>query len=268
MLPTKERRDRIAFWLAKAKARYPGIELWCVVQMGNHLHLCLRDRESNLSAFMRDFLGHCAKSLNRLDHVRGTVFERRYTAIPIVDVDAAVRRVAYAVCNPVDAGLVRSYRDWTGLCIWYGTHNKETLTYFHEGKYKRALKEAERTGQRVRREDFEETAALDLDPIDGVNRSLVADAIDARETELQKKHKRFMGLRKILAQSPFDRPRMPKRSAMPLCLFTCREAKRAFARGWFRFLEEYNVASEAFRAGDLDVSFPMFSFRPMTPATE
>jgi hypothetical protein len=55
---------------------------------------------------------------------------------------------------------------------------------------------------------------------------------------------------------------------MPLCLFTKREAKWAFIDSWFRFLDAYREASAAFRAGKLDVRFPMFSFRPLIPALE
>lgn len=264
MLPSKERRNIVAFFLGKAKARYPGIQVACICQMSNHLHLVLRDRDSQLSGFMRDFLGHCAKALNRLDMVRGTVFERRYTAIPIVDMDAAVRRIAYAITNPVDAGLVRSHRDWTGFCDWFGAFEPETVTYFHAGKHNRAVKEAKRTGAPVSRKDFEEMVTLDLDAIDGLDSAAVKQAIEAREAELRPKHPRILGMRRVLQQSSFDCPKRSKRSAMPLCLYTCRRVKAVFERGWFSFLEKYREASAAFRAGDFDVSFPMFCFRPVT----
>jgi hypothetical protein len=59
-----------------------------------------------------------AKALNRIDQIRGSVFERRFSEIVIADDGALPRRIAYAVANPVSANLVRSHVEWSGLCLY------------------------------------------------------------------------------------------------------------------------------------------------------
>jgi hypothetical protein len=54
---------------------------------------------------------------------------------------------------------------------------------------------------------------------------------------------------------------------MPLCFSSSKEAYSAFVSGWNAFVAAFREASEKFRSGILTVAFPMFSFRPYTPAT-
>src|SRR5688572_12081037 len=44
-LPAKERNDVIGFWLAKAQKKCPSIQVLCLAQMSNHLHLVIFDRD-------------------------------------------------------------------------------------------------------------------------------------------------------------------------------------------------------------------------------
>jgi REP element-mobilizing transposase RayT len=264
-LPNDERRSILGYWLAKAQRRYPGVECLSAVQMSNHIHLCFRDREGQLSAFLQYALGHCAKSINKLDHVRGAVFERRFSEITIVDLEALVKRIAYAVTNPVEANLVRSHREWTGLCLYSGKEPvRHRFTVFREDRYQRALRDAERTGAYVNRSEFFEAAELEIAHLEEGLADEVAGAIEAREAELRARQTGVLGMQRVLQSSPFDRPKMSARSRMPLCFASSREAWRAFADGWFAFVGAFRHASAAFRAGRLDTVFPRFSFRPIT----
>lgn len=92
---------------------------------------------------MREFEGHLAKAINRLDGVRGAVFERRLTEI--LDEHSFVRRMAYALCNPLEANLVRRRHEWTGLCLGGQEGTIPTnLSYFNEPRFRRAVRDADR----------------------------------------------------------------------------------------------------------------------------
>src|SRR5262245_14539696 len=118
MLPNLERRALLGFWLARAQMRFTGVRVLAVCQLSNHLHLVVEDALGEASGFMQLVLGQFAKRINKIDRLRGSVFERRFAEIVILDRDALARRIAYAINNPVEANLVRSYRDWLGLCFF------------------------------------------------------------------------------------------------------------------------------------------------------
>src|SRR5262245_42449473 len=70
------------------------------------------------------------------------VFERRFADIAILDHAALIERIAHAVANPVEANLVRTHREWTGLCFFAGAiAKKHRFTILHEGRYQRALRD-------------------------------------------------------------------------------------------------------------------------------
>jgi len=267
-LPTAERTSILGFWLAKAQKKCPGIQLLSICQLSNHIHLCVYDRDAELSRFCQYAFGFIAKAINRIDRVRGAVFERRFAEIAVLDHEAVARRIAYAINNPVEANLVRNYRDWTGLCFFAGSQvTTHCFTILHEGRYRRALQEAERTGAYVRRSDFLETAELQLAPLDESFAARVAAAVEERQQRLQARQTRVLGLEKVLQQSPFDHPKMSARSRMPLCFASTRATWRAFADDWYAFVAAFRKASEKFRSGFLTVAFPLFSFRPYTPSS-
>ena len=264
-LPTKERNDILGFWLAKAQRKFSGVRIFALINMSNHVHLVCEDRRGEISRFMQYALGHAAKRINKLDRVRGAVFERRFAEIVIVDRAALVKRIAYAITNPVDANLVRSHRDWTGLCLYAGARSRKlAFTAFHDARYQRALDDSVHTSADVDRADFSETAELELAELDAKLADDVATAIHDREVELRKTQRGVLGMERVLQSSSFDRPKMSKRSAMPLCFASTRRARRAFAAGWRAFVDAFREASASFRSGVLKARFPRFSFRPST----
>ena len=268
LLPTKERNDVIGFWLAKAQKKFPGLQVLCLAQMSNHAHLVIYDRDGELSRFLQYALGFIAKAINRIDGVRGAVFERRFAEIVVLDQDAVARRISYAVNNPVEANLVRDHRDWNGLCFFAGAQTAtHSFTIVHQGRYRRALQEAERTGAYVNRSDFFETAELEIAPLEEAFAAHVAAAVEERQLRLKAHQAAVLGMQRVLQQSPFDHPKMSARTRMPLCFASTRETFRAFAAGWYAFVAAFREASEKFRNGALTVLFPMFSFRPYTPAS-
>jgi hypothetical protein len=212
------------------------------------------------------YLGsNLAKALNRIDQIRGSVFERRFSEIVIADDGALPRRIAYAVANPVSANLVRSHVEWSGLCLYARAEAvKHEFTVFHRHRYERAVRDAERTGAYVDPNEFYETAELEVAGVGGEVAAEIERAIQEREEQARAEQKGVLGMQRVLQSSPFDRPAVQARSKMPLCFASTREAKDAFVDGWWKFVAAFRAASEAFRAGCLTALFPAHSFRPIT----
>lgn len=116
--PDPEIRAQSGFWLGRALERSPGITLYAVLAMSNHLHMVVRDERGQLPGFMCYYLGNLARSVNAIRGRSGPVFHRRYDATRILDPRAAVHYLAYLVANPVRAGLVERHDQWPGLLLY------------------------------------------------------------------------------------------------------------------------------------------------------
>lgn len=97
--------------IAQAMERFDAQVLaYCL--MGNHCHLVLQTRQSNLSRLMRQVNGVYTQAFNRRHGVAGHLFQGRFKAI-LVDRDAyLVALCRYVERNPVAAGLVATAKDW------------------------------------------------------------------------------------------------------------------------------------------------------------
>lgn len=80
--------------------------------MGNHYHLVLHTRQSNLSRVMRHVNGVYTQAFNRRHGVVGHLLQGRFKAI-LVDRDAYLLALCrYVERNPVAAGIVPCPQDW------------------------------------------------------------------------------------------------------------------------------------------------------------
>jgi REP element-mobilizing transposase RayT len=271
-IPTPERAALVAYFLARALGLFDGIVLYAVVEMSNHIHLVVEDQKGQLSDFMREFEGHLAKAINRLDGVRGAVFERRFTEIEILDEYSFVRRIAYALCNPLEANLVHHRHEWAGLCLGgqKGTV-RTTVSYFNEPRFRRAVRDANRRLEPdpngVDPREFMQTAVLTVHPLPKPELQAALEAeLRERERELRATQRGVLGMKKVLAESPLHRPKFTKRKRRPLCFAATADARYAYLQHVRAFVAAFRAASQAFRAGQLDASFHAYSFRPSGPS--
>lgn len=271
-VPTPERVTLVSYFLARALGLFDGIVLYAVVEMSNHIHLVVEDRKGQLSDFMREFEGHLAKSVNRLDGVRGAVFERRFTEIEILDEHSLVRRIAYALCNPLEANLVRRRHEWKGLCLGGQEGTIRTnVSYFNEPRFRRAVRDANRKLEpdpnAVDPREFMQTAVLTVHPLRDPDLQAALEAeLRARERELRATQRGILGMMKVLAESPLHRPKFTKRKRRPLCFAATADARYAYLQHVRAFSAAFRAASQSFRAGQLDALFPRHSFRPSAPS--
>ena len=109
----RESSDRVAFLdvLGEVCERFNWVcHAYCL--MGNHYHLLMETRESNLSAGMRQLNGVYTQRFNRAHRRVGHVFQGRYKAI-LVDRDSYLLELArYIVLNPVRAQMVHAAEAW------------------------------------------------------------------------------------------------------------------------------------------------------------
>lgn len=248
--PDRERSELFAFLLARALRACPEIHLEAAVQMSNHFHLVLRDMGGRLSNFMCRLAGPVARAINRMDGYTGQVFERRFSAIEIVDRLALIDRIAYVVMNPISAGLVAHPEAWPGLLLWHG-----------------GAVEALGRRPRIRRGQFEveeEIASLAETSLTDEEMAEVVRLVESRREELEEAlgGHAVRGPAAVMHDDVFNAPARPARKPMPSCHASSVELWEVFRQGWRAFVEAYRRASDAFRRGDWDAPFPDHCFRP------
>jgi REP element-mobilizing transposase RayT len=262
-------------WLARAQRVYPGVELYGLCVMSNHLHLLVRDTRGELAAWASYLLGNLARSINRLRERCGVVFERRYSAEPVLDDAALLDRLVYVVTNPVQAGLCTQSQAWPGLVLWAagGEPERRAVSWVARKAYRSARYRARQRGQAPPSpEGFRVGGTLVLQPLpseigsEAEGGGELAEAIAARERELAAERRRSgrtaMTRREVLAQDWHAAPRHPKRSPRPACHTTERGLRQAFVEGFRNFVGAFREASAQWRSGVHPVSFPPWSYPP------
>jgi putative transposase len=237
----------VGYWLARAARRCAQVQVHGAVALSNHFHLIVTDPASELSAFMEYFLANVAKAINHLRRRSGPVFERRFSAEPILDPAALGERMAYLVLNPVRAHLVERHQDWPGLCLWTPEDNVAVHPFriFDRERYERARRLAQVRGERVSPLDFYEEERLTVVPLSAAvpveqraRASLLLRGVvllaEIRREEGRLQEERLRGRRRVLGaaaaqcQDPEGAPAQAKRSPRPLCHASFREAWDGF----------------------------------------
>jgi REP element-mobilizing transposase RayT len=106
LLPTERTNGIVRYCLARAVER-SGVQAHAFCVMSNHYHLEVTDPGTARPEFMRYLNGFLARALNAA-HGRWVNFwaPESSSAVRLVSPDDIVEKVAYALANPVAAGLV------------------------------------------------------------------------------------------------------------------------------------------------------------------
>ena len=101
-----------------ATARYAetyGIDVIAVCIMSNHIHEILFDRSGKIAMFLQERNAMLANTVKVRYGLPGGVFERRCEKYNRLEgAPALSQKIAYAIANPVAAGLVASPEEWPG----------------------------------------------------------------------------------------------------------------------------------------------------------
>ena len=274
LLPTAATTNAIGAVLADAQSRYE-VELFDFVFLSNHMHLVVRSRAGRIAEFMQYLKANIATEVNRILGRRGHLWERRYTASPILDKAAQVERAIYIYGHGVKEGLVAHAEQWPGLASV-----KERLSgrrprhprVDHSGLGRARFRLG---AAAVAADAFTRMVSVTLAPwpfLEGLSKSAarrrVAELVAEAEARARSARggKPALGAPQVLRQDPWDRPHRPRRpTPNPLCHAASPERRYEYREAYGRFVDDYRAASQRFRRGMLGTRFPMFAFPPPLP---
>lgn len=244
-----------AYALAVTAARY-GILLHCYCVLSNHYHLVLTDPHGKLPEFERDLGSIVARAINAaLNRWESFWAPGSYSAVALQTPEDVLDKMAYVLANPVAAGLVRRGADWPGLWSAPALIGAGPLAVKRPEHFFRAESSAP------------ETANLELSCPAGFGdleelRRLLGVALAAREDQAARdmadEGRSFLGVLKVLAQSPFGRPASdePRRGLKPRIASRDKWKRIEALRRLKTFLVEYREAWRAFKSGARATVFP------------
>ena len=266
--PSEETNDILGGVLSRA-VRRAEVELFAFSFASNHVHLLVRAPRGNLFEFMQYFLTNVSRKVGRLVGWRGSFWERRYSAEPVLDEEALLEKLQYILSHGVKEGLVRTIREWPGLNSLPEMRGDQART-FHWFNW--TSRWVVRDGHGVaepfdRRFAEAETLILTPLPLERFARKsrwkrFLRRALDAIESRGRHEHPRVLGRSGVLAQDPQHRPDRPKRARRPWCHTASARLRSEFREAHRAFRIAFAEASERWRRGDLSVSFPEYAFKP------
>jgi hypothetical protein len=241
MRPSKEVNEIVLGCLGRVMDRYPELDMYVFSFESNHASfVCMPPSAWMLWNFMRDLLSALATRLNAEHDREGTLWERRYRAIPITDDAKLQERFAYCLLQGTKENLVASAREWPGVSAvtqlmggpqLVGRWRDGTASYALRRQRERKLERAAKRGHALELPEAPEVwieypirlAPLppwaDLRP--GQRRARVTAIVNDDDEATRKRHRRDgtrpLGVAAIRATDPFARPARSKKSPAPLC---------------------------------------------------
>ncbi len=248
--PDKVVNEVFAYVLALASQRY-GVQIHAYCVVSNHFHLVLTDPHARLPAFQQFLAAFVARALNA--HLGRWEFfwaAGTYSAVALGSPSDVISKAAYTLANPVAAGLVHAGHLWPGL--W-------------------SAPDSIGTSIRVKRPDrfFDQEGDLpeyvDLELVVPAGFSSTEDFRDQLQAELSRQEQAardeiptFLGVTRVLAQSPFARPRPgePRRQLSPRVAARDKWRRIELLQRLKSFLSDYGEALRVWREGQVDPVFP------------
>lgn len=245
-------------------ARYQEIfkvEIFALNVLSNHPHMMVRAPLGNLDEFMENVDREIARRLNYKLKRRGRFWSRRYRAQALVTEKDIEEAFLYIVTNAVKHGLVSHPSEWPGLNSYQQnlTERKKGYSFHHYSAKEDEVK--------VTYHDLTMSPLPALKDLPKEERIRYLNGkIDARVKELaaerQSRGQGFMGVEKIKAVHPFDRPMLSNHSPAGGCYSKNPKVIRGFNLAERARRHAYSFASQRFRMGDLTVVFPSNTFKP------
>lgn len=252
--PSKVTNQVFLYLLALAAERFRiQVHAYCV--LSNHYHLVVTDPDARLPAFHQFLDALVARALNAaLGRWEAFWAPNSYSAVKLVSPRDIVEKAAYALANPVAAGLVPCGSAWPGLWSAPEHIGGEPITvrrpkHFFDPK---GCLPDEVTLRLEVAPGFSSAAQI---------RDELQRALEERENEARTRHRYrggFLGVARVLAQKPTSRPAPgePRRGLNPRVAGRDKW-KRIEALGRLvAFLRSYRNAWSARRAGEGGVVFP------------
>jgi hypothetical protein len=182
-----------------------------------------------------------------------------YAAVEPVDPSDVLAKIAYVLANPVAAGLVERGADWPGL--WTAPEQIGTTTLVA----RRPNKFFSPKGHLPETAELELTAPPRFASAEKFRAELASEVgklEEAARKELAAEKRGFLGRKKVLAQSPFAKPKPgePRFGLKPTIAGRDRWRRHQAIGQLKSWQSEYRAARDAWCAGVRDVLFPFGTY--------
>jgi REP element-mobilizing transposase RayT len=262
--PGEAERDLILGVIGRGLELYARIMLHAFVYLSNHMHMMLSSPDpTQIAPFIGYVNGHVARLVGKRSGWEGPFWSGRAHVIPILDDESAEGRLRYILSNGVKEGLVARPEQWPGASSTPGLLGEPL-----QGRW--PSRPATRASDRRAALTIGRVYDVPLAPLPSWTRmSPVARAERVRAIidDIVREHVLLrpeppLGVDKVKAQDPHDRPTEPARSAAPRCHAATPELRQAFRAAYASFRAAYRDATLA-RENDEPAKqggFPVGSF--------
>jgi REP element-mobilizing transposase RayT len=254
--PGRLTNEVFGYVLAVAARRH-GILLHAYCVLSNHYHLVVTDPRARLPRFVQFLNAMVARALNAaLDREDFFWDSRPYSAVVLPTPADAADKAAYALANPVAAGLVERGQQWPGL--W----SNPTKLGSGRIEVRRPVGFFDPGGDLPEREVLELTVPPGFESAEAF-RELVETGLKERESLAHRAIKRFLGVARVLAQRVTGRPTKPPPRGGLRPLVASRDAQKRVEvlRRLKAFLGAYSEALCARREKVPGVVFPAGTYQ-------
>lgn len=254
--PSGTTNDIVLYVFAVMARRY-GVLLHGFCVMSNHLHVVLTDVEGRLPDFMRDVNATIARAVNaslgRFEGFWST--DGSYSAIEPLTSSDVLAKLAYALANPVAAGLVKRGSEWPGL--WTAPEHIGTTKHV----VRRPKKFFDPDGYLPETAELELTVPPGIPCAEEFRGQLAAELRELEEAargRLAAEGRRVLGVARVMTQDPCSHP-APGEPRFELKPRIAARDKWKRIEGLFRLKEwekQYRAARASWSAGVREVVFP------------
>ncbi len=256
LLKPSVRTTAIFKYILAVAAKRHGIKLHAACVMSNHYHLVLTDPRAQLPRFCQLLDGLVARVLNA-SYGRWESFWKpaSYSAVELVSPVDVLKKAAYALANPAEAGLVAHGSEWPGLWtapeeIGAGGEIVQRPELFFS-----------KTGSMPEREALVFTVPKGFASAQEFRAALTAQVAKLERTAaeaLRAKGEWFMGVRRVRKQKRTARPASAeRRRGLDPRIAAADPEERVEALARLReFRRAYRQALARLRAGERRVRFP------------
>lgn len=243
-----------------------GVLVHSVIVESNHLHAVVTDVRGELSRFMhwldmmtaKNLIAYYEKLYPEL-YLAAIWSKDKYNATVLPNANAVIKAITYDLTNPVKDGLVSDYRDWPGLKSRPGdwmqpartVKRPKGLAFSDSSKQHREVKAKYVAPPSLRGRPLQ----LAVDDV----HAMIRDTTQSIRKDFALNGRTFLGVKAVLAVSPFDSPRKPRIKGKRVPTFAAGGDTELLKEGLKRvraFRKTYRECIQRFLAGARDVVFP------------
>ena len=213
LIPTQQTKQIFTYCMATA-AENTGVVIHAVTVLSNHYHAVVTDVEGRLPEFLEHLHKFVAKAVNAgLGRWENLWSSEKPSAVILSEAQDVIDKTLYTVCNPVEAGLVAKYENWPGLLAFLPGQSinvdRPKIFFKEDGKMPKSavltIQKPPQVDKLTNREWSEQ-----------IQKS-ASEKQQLIQIKMNQKGRSFMGVRAVLQQNPYDRPKStePRRRLSP-----------------------------------------------------